>query len=289
MPFKLNPKSINNQFQAIWNQVISDPVDQLPQDKISYRKLATKGKNVILGNSQRTLEDHANILPQFDKLAHPNGICFRGVWDINSQNPYSGYFKQGSRALIVARASSALSNTKSGELRSFGFAGKLFPTMDPLLENSENTANFFLIDDLGGTRAKHYTDVVLTNEPDVSKTSVVFKSLLYVIKIARTFAKVDKNPGIRQVYEISELGEPENSTIVTPQWMKVQAQAGQTNNAIDFRDELTITDKPLIFDISVANKNKQDWQKIGTITLEESIVSNSCDHRLHFHHPKWKE
>jgi len=25
------------------------------------------------------------------------------------------------------------------------------------------------------------------------------------------------------------------------------------------------------------------------ITFDESVVSNSCDHRLHFHHPKWRD
>jgi len=50
--------------------------------------------------------------------------------------------------------------------------------------------------------------------------------------------------------------------------------------------------KKLIFNIYVANKiiNKnKNWQKIGTITLDTSTISNSCDHRLHFHHPKFRD
>ena len=34
---------------------------------------------------------------------------------------------------------------------------------------------------------------------------------------------------------------------------------------------------------------KKDWKKIGTITLDESVTSASCDQRLHFHHPKWRD
>ncbi len=285
----VKPLVVNNQFQSVWKQVTSDPVKKLPQDRISYKKLLSKGKDIITRNSLRTLDSHANILPSFNKLAHPNGICFKGVWRINTENRYSGYFKKNSKALIIVRASSAMSNTRRGEIRSFGFAGKIFPTMNPFLKTNENTANFFLIDDLGGTRAKHYTDVVLSNEPSISKNSEVFRNLLYVAKIASAFSKSDKNPKIRQVYEISQLGEPNN--IITPKWMKVEAKAGQKIDALDFRDELRINRNKLIFNISVASnkiQGKKNWKQIGTISLDTSVVSKSCDHRLHFHHPKWK-
>ncbi len=290
-----NPSSIeinkSSQFQKVWNQVKSDPVDQLPQERVSFRKLVQKGKNIILGNAQRTLENHADILPQFNKLAHPNGICFKGTWEITAENNYSGYFKKDSKALIIVRASSAMSNTKQGQVRSFGFAGKIFPTLNPLQVNNENTANFFLIDDLGGTKAQYYTDVELTNAPKASITSVVLKSLLYVSKLARTFSKADENPKIRQLYEISTLGETNNSNIITPQSMMLHAQARHNSSAKDFREELEIKDKKLNFDISVASQSTNDikqWQKIGTVSLDTSVVSNSCDHRLHFHHPKWR-
>jgi hypothetical protein len=288
----VNAKAINNQFQSVWKQVTSDPVKKLPQDKVSYSRLFSGGKDIITRNSRRTLDTHANILPSFNKLAHPNGVCLKGVWNIYADNKYSGYFKKNSKALIIVRASSAMSNTRRGEIRSFGFAGKIFPTMNPLHNTKENTANFFLIDDLGGTRAEHYTDVIMSNEPSISKNSEVFKNLLYVAKIASAFSKSDKNPKIRQVYEISQLGETNN--IITPQWMKVQAKPNQTVDALDFRDELRIdnnNNSKLVFNISVASKKiqgKKDWKDIGTISLDASVVSTSCDHRLHFHHPKWR-
>jgi hypothetical protein len=75
--------------------------------------------------------------------------------------------------------------------------------------------------------------------------------------------------------------------------MKITAKAGQTVDADDFRDELKIeNNKKLIFEIAVANqelKGQKEWQSIGTITFDASVSSYSCDHRLHFHHPKWKE
>lgn len=281
-----------NSFQDIWNQVSSDPYNKLPQDKVSFWKLFSWDRDIILESSQRTLRNHADILEPFEKLAHPNGICFKGIWEIDTNNRYSGYFKNDTKALIIARASSALSNTRRGETRAFGFAGKIFPTMNPLDINDENSANFFLIDDLGGTDAEYYTDVLLTNEPKVTITMEVLKNLLYVMKLTSAFTNADENPGIRQVYEISHLGEDNNTNIITPRWMKIEAEKGQRVDADDFRDELKIIDeKELIFNIFVASKiidNKKDWQKIGTITFDSSVVSKSCDHQLHFHHPKWR-
>ena len=286
-------KSTENSFQDVWAQVASDPLNILPQDKVSFGKLVSWGKNTILKDAERTLQEHADILKPFDKLAHPNGICLKGIWEIHKENRYSGYFKNNSKALIIARASSALSNTHRGEIRSFGFAGKIFPSLNPHQVNQENTANFFLIDDLGGTDAEHYTDVTLTNEPTVSINSEVLKNVLYALELANAFAKVDKNPGIRQLYEISELGEKNRANIITPKWMKVEAKKGQTVDAKDFRDELRIAPhKKLVFLISVASEEnsqgKKEWQTIGTITFNTSVVSTSCDHQLHFHHPRWR-
>jgi len=63
--------------------------------------------------------------------------------------------------------------------------------------------------------------------------------------------------------------------------------------ADDFRDEFTLNaGENLIFDISVASKESagvKEWQEIGTITLDASVASDSCDHRLHFHHPKFRD
>lgn len=277
-------------FQQVWNQVKSDNLDKLPQNDISFGKLSTAIENTILKDAQRTLNDYRDILEPFDKLAHPNGICFKGIWNIDTSNIYSGYFKNNSKALIIARASTALSNTTTDDKRAFGFAGKLFPTTNPDKINSEPSANFFMIDDLGGTDAPHYTDVVLTNEPKVSFTFAVLKNLFYALKVAYTFDKADTHSEIRQLYEISQLGENKHKDIITPKWMKIDAKNMIKIDKKDFRDELKIqNNEKLIFNISVANKtidDKKNWKKIGTIVLDTSIVSNTCDHRLHFHHPK---
>ena len=274
----------------IWQVVSSSKYDKLPQTKVSFWKLFTYKKDKISIDAYRTLNSYDDILEPFEKLAHPNGICLKGVWDIDTQNSYSGYFKQGTQALIIARISSAMSNTKKGEQRSFGFAGKIFPTLDENKINKQHSANFFLMDDVGGTNAEYFKDTVLTNEPSVSFTFEVLKNIMYGIKVATTFDKADSNSGIRQLYEVSELDESGN--ISTPKWMKIEIQNWNKTNTDDFRDELTIeNDEELVFDIFVSSKennNKKEWLKIGTMKFDTSVTSTPCDKQLHFHHPKWK-
>ena len=276
--------SYKKQFNSIWNIIESDPYDTLPQDKISYFKLFKDGNSTILKDAKRTLNSKEDILPYFDKLAHPNGICLKGLWEIKQDNIYSGYFKKGSKALIIARASSALSNTKKGQIRTFGFAGKLFATTNPN-KVVKQTANFFLIDDLGGTKEHYYTNTVLTNAPKISFNIEVFKNIFYALDLKDAFEKADKNPNIRQVYEISELEE--NKKIITPKYMQIKSSKIYDKNKDDFRDELKITTKNLIFNIYVSN-DKESWENIGHIIFDKSITSISCDHRLHFSHPKYK-
>lgn len=278
---------------GVWDQVTSDSYS-LPQNEISLSSLYAWGKDLIKIAANRTLADTSDILPQFNKLAHPNGVCLKGSWNITEENIYSGYFKKGSQGIIISRASTAMSNTKRGGYRAFGLAGKIFATTNASEELSNTSANFFLVDDLGGTMAPHYTDVAMTNEPLVSTTSAVLKALAYALKLKKTFGKADSNPGMRQLYEISELGETNLSNIKTPKWMEVKAVRGQTVNEADFRNELNINNRRsnLIFEISVAstvdNNGDKNWKTIGIINFDSSIVSNSCDHRLHFHHPKWR-
>lgn len=111
VPVANAPVKLINQFQAVWDQVTIAALDELPQDRVSFRKLPSKGKNIIRGDARRTLNEHANVLQPFEMLAYPNGICFKGVWKIDVANRYSDYFRLNSEALISARAPTAMSNT----------------------------------------------------------------------------------------------------------------------------------------------------------------------------------
>jgi len=287
----LDTNITQNQFSSLWNKVKSDPYEKLPYNEVSYSKLFKGEENIILKDAKRTLNKRVDILPYFNKLAHPNGVCFAGIWSINKKTNYSGYFKNNTKALIIARASTAMSNTLSDDTRAFGFAGKIFPTLNKNKINNQKSANFFLIDDLGGTKEKNYTNVHLSNDPTLSFNYEVFKSMFYALEVKDAFEKADKHAQIRQLYEISQLDES-TSNIITPKYMKIKAYTNLNVNEKDFRDELKITSDELKFKIYVASEvinEKKQWQDIGNITLKESVSSISCDHRLHFHHPKFKD
>jgi len=285
-----------SRFNDVWSQVKSDPYSKLPYNKVTFKSLL-KGRGKRAAN--RTISNRADLLPHFNKLdrpnklAHPNGICLKGLWTITQANPYGGFFRKGSEALFLARASVAMSETEKGHYRAFGFAGKLFPTLDG--EEIVKTANFFTVDDLGGTKAEHFTDVTLLNAPPITPNWTMFGSILYIMKLAGAFKAADSHATIRQVYEISELGEDDPTAVRTPKWMAIRAQEGQTVDKADFRDELNLINREgnLIFDIMVASEEdaegNKNWQTIGMIKIDETVASKSGDQKLHFHHPKWKE
>src|SRR5262249_45786568 len=111
--------------------------------------------------SRRTLASQADLRwgPDgrgFRRIVHPNGVCLTGTWGIDEApegTAYSGYFKPGSRALIVGRYSTCCTETRSGHYRSLAMAAKIYPTTDRDHAQPYRTANFFTQEDLGGTRS----------------------------------------------------------------------------------------------------------------------------------------
>lgn len=278
----------------VWDQLTSDPYEK-PHNKVTLGSFFGFGVSYIQQAANRTLSSRADLLPRFTKLVHPNGVCLKGEWSIDTESPYTGYFAKGSRALIISRASAALSDTERGTYRAFGLAGKIYPTLNP--NDQVETANFFVIDDLGGQKSEHYLDVALTNEP---KTSLRPSSTLLApvaSAIALAFSKADINPNIRQTYEVAELGLTPGTPAHSPKWMQITASEGQPRiDALDFRDEFVPSLYPsgeISFDIAVAStllpNGAKDWRTIGKIVFTDAVISDSCDHRLHFHHPKFRK
>jgi hypothetical protein len=275
----------------VWAQVTSDPYASLPHHSVTLGSFFSWTTNKLKDAAIRTISDESDVLPHFDKLVHPNGICLRGTWNITESSQYTGYFTQGRSGVIVARASVALSDTTAGSYRGFGLAGKIFPTADPEALDPVKTANFFVIDDLGGTLASHYMDAQLTNEP---ATTIHPSEALYLATVGAAaqsaFKAADINPGRRQVYPIAELGVADTSTAVTPRWMMIRGAEGSRFDVADFRDELAaaLEAGPVVMDILVSEDRTAGWNKIGFIEFDAGVASDSCDHRLHFHHPKFR-
>jgi hypothetical protein len=274
---------------------------QLPQYETTLSKVLGFGWMSLTGflplalRARETVSDVIDYYPRLDKIIHSNGICLMGTWSITEPSPYSGYFAQGKKGLFIGRASTALSETTTNGQRAFGFAGKLFPTMDP--NAVVRTASIFTVDDLGGTKAKHFLDVGLTNQPPIGFTLDPEESLLG-IEIAKSLLTISEpNIGFRPVWQVSHAGltNAEKASAKTPKWIQIRASSGQTKiDAVDFRDELVISkypDKKIKLDILVSNVTKNaaelaKWSRLGRIELTESSVSYGCDRRLHFSHPR---
>jgi hypothetical protein len=284
-------------YSEVWQQVSSDLYLERPYYEVTFGSFFDGLKNLILENSERTLEDQRDILPYFNKLVHPNGICMKGRWVITEDNPFTGAFRPGTDNLIIARASTALTNVEAGTTRAFGFAGKIYPTNDPNHLDPLKTANFFTIEDLGGRKKDAFLDAVNTNDIiKISPTYTAFMNSLVGLAVANAFPKAEdsnlQTALIRELYPLSELGEANPENAKTPTWLKIEgADDVERVYRKDFRDELNIANYPdgLRFTISVADEGSRfgskEWQAIGYIEINDTVVSESCDHRLHFTHP----
>jgi len=248
----------------------------------------------------------------FRRLVRPNGVCVTGIWEITEDNPYSGYFKKGMRCLVIGRVSAGVSITLWGLRRSYGIVLKLYPTLDENHENLLETANVFMIDDLGGTRASRIVDVELTNAPQVTGFNRG-NEIPILIKEGLVFELVDRMATVRQVYPIAELGKTPDEQTRAPEFMRLRASPGHpVVNEEDVRNEVMayIFDKgnpepkrTLCFDISVSDRGKRsgfvffpkgqrqtitDWQTIGKVSFSNGVVSYNGDFVIHFHHPTWR-
>jgi hypothetical protein len=248
----------------------------------------------------------------FKRLLHPNGVCLVGRWEITEENPYSGYFARGSAALVVARYSSGAGGLRRGQIRSMALVGKLFPTVDPDHAVPLRTANFITQEDIGGARTESINDAELRNAPDVT----VFRrgpAGTILIKISTVFRHVDKQPTIRQLYPIAELGKAAGEPTRAPAFMRLLVASGQAvipGADLDVRDEVMahIFDpgdpapkRALTFTIDVTDdgvtsgsafrvrRTFRNWRRLGTLTFDNAVVSYNGDAVVHFTHPTWRQ
>jgi hypothetical protein len=252
----------------------------------------------------------------FRRFVRPHGICVTGVWEITAENPYSGYFRQGRKGLVIARISTGDTKTLRGARRSYGMALKLYPTADENHQDLLRPANVFLADDLGGATGTHVTAVALANAPQVTGWNRGTQ-LPVLLREGVVFEKIDRMGTVRQVYPIAELGkahgEPTEPTRA-PEYLRLQSAPDQpTVDEDDVRNEVLahLFDKgdptprrTLTFEIAVSDTGKKSgnallprgqrqtitgWQTIGTVTFNDGVASYNGDFVIHFQHPGWRE
>ncbi|MDT8321969.1 MAG: hypothetical protein RQ826_15735 [Xanthomonadales bacterium] len=290
-----------SRFSEVRQAVFQVPYADRPTYSVG-RELFGRGGNAegnhLLAAARRTLsiEDDLYPFPQGRKLIQANGICFTGEWIINRESPYTGLLATGSRSLAISRASVTLGQTRRGKKRTFAFAVKLFPTLDP--DAQVRTVNVLLMDRLSGLRSEHFRDAVMDNEPALGGLPPL-RQLLTARRMLRDLETADALAGAREpdatyrpVTRLSVVGDA--AAAVSPRWLRLRAAENTLRvDEADFRDELSLEhypDRQMEWRIEVAaehdaGKTAAEWHWIGRLVLRESVTSPACDNRLHFAHP----
>jgi hypothetical protein len=305
-----------NPYQDPWGAQ-SLPIYQVTLSGM-LRGIVPFGRPYVFGQATARAVDSAADLrwgpdgKGFRRIVHPNGICLTGLWQITEDTGYSGYFRKGSRALIVGRYSNCCSETRRGHVRSLALAGKLFPTTSADHSEPLRTANFFTQQDIGGDRSDYINDIEVLNAPDTTAWRRGLGVTILMITGA-VFSVVDRKPSIRQLYQIAELGKPENEPTRSPTFMRLLVAPEQPRIAgegLDFRDEIMaqIYDRgdatprrTLTFRIEVTDEGTtrglpvyerrtfRNWRHIGKIVFDRAVASYNGDCVIHFHHPTWRD
>ena len=308
-----------NPYQRVWGAPGEPPLPVYthPLSSALHGLLPFARHYILRQATEREVDSRADLRWGVDgkgyrRMIHRNGICLLGVWEITEATGYSGYFRQGSRALIIARYSTCCTETRRGHTRSLSMVGKLFPTTDPNHATPLETANFITQQDIGGDWTDYINDAELRNAPNTT-ASRRHLGILFVTIQALVFLIVDKEPTLRQLYPVAELGKLDDERTKAPTFMRLLVAPTQPRipgEALDFRDEImaqiydSSDPRPkrlLTFNIEVSDEGTSrgpdflkrrsitNWRHIGKITFDEAVASYNGDHVTQFQHPTWRD
>lgn len=263
---------------STFNEVVTglqkDPyTGELPDDGLSLTLLMKAG--------QRSMYLPDDLIPWRERFNHANGICMFGTWSIFDKSPYTGLLASGTKGLLVSRISSAGYVLNPKKPRAFGFAVKIFPTMNP--DERVKTVNAVFQDSVSGITRPHALDTIYLNRPTLGEYQTYAKWFLKLLSL------VDETPHIRQIYPLSEYGNP--SIVKEPFEMRIVADPYITRvDAMDYREELNLRNYPghtLRYSIDARESDEAGvyWKEIGEIRFVADAVSEACDHEVHFQHP----
>ena len=309
-----------NPYQRIWGGAGEPPlpVYAVTLGSVMRGMLPFGGPHRFRQATERAVDSAADLRwganrRGFRRLLHPNGVCLTGLWEITEATPYSGYFRQGSRALIVGRYSTCCTETRRGHARSLSLVGKLFPTTDAEHTEPLRTANFITQQDLGGDHTDYINDAETRNAPDITATA----------PRGRRADPAHHRDGVRQGRQGA--GEPpalrdrrtgqagrqsrrgrRNSCA----WWCLRASRGSRGRAwisgtrswrrsstgampgpsgtltfhIEVTDEGTMRGTPVLL-----RRTFRNWRHVGRIVFRDAVVSYNGDFVIHFNHPTWRD
>jgi hypothetical protein len=307
-----------NPYQKVWgrNNEAPLPVYDVTLSSVLAGLLPFGKPYQFLAAARRTVDSQADLRwgPDrrgYRRLLHPNGICLTGHWEISEETPYTGYFKKGSKGLAITRYSTCCTETRRGHYRSLAMVGKIYPTLDPNHAEPLRPASFITQQDLGGDRIDYINDAELRNAPDTRSWRRGL-GVPILLTTGVVLMRADKEPSIRQLYEIAELGKPIGEATQAPEFMRLLVAPEQpriTGEALDFRDEVMaqIFDKgdpqpkrTFAFNIEVTDEGTtrglpvferrsfKNWRRIGKMIFSNAAASYNGDFVIHFHHPTWR-
>jgi hypothetical protein len=288
-----------NPYQKVWGRPGEPPFPHYKAKESNLLKgLLSFGKPYLFGQaSKRTVDSHADLRfgpdgQGFRRMIHPNGVCLTGLWEITEETSYSGYFRKGSRGLVIARYSCGATEIRRGELRALALTGKLYPTTDPNHPAPLRPASFITMEDIAGQHTSYINDAELRSAPD---TTVWRRPILAFV--ALVFTVIDRKGSMRQIYEIAELGKASDEPTRSPEFMRLIVASDQPRiegENLDFRDEVMgqIFDKgdplpkrKLTFHIEVTDEGTthfgfaalrrsfKNWRRIGTLSFDNAVAS----------------
>lgn len=232
-----------NPYQQVWGRPGEPPFPHYEAKESNLLKgLFSFGQSYLFGQaSKRTVDSHADLRfgpdgQGFRRMIHPNGVCLTGLWEITEETNYSGYFRKGSRALVIGRYSTPTTEIRRGELRALALSGKLYPTADPNHAGPLRPASFITMEDIAGQHTSYINDAELRSAPDITVWRRPFLAFVGIV-----FFIIDKRATLRQVYEIAELGKAANEPTRSPEFMRLIIASDQPRiegENLDFRDEV---------------------------------------------------
>ncbi len=307
-----------NPYQPIWGSGSAPPLPTYEVTLLSVlRGVVPFGQRYVFRQAvERTVDSHADLRWGtngwgFRRLLHPNGVCLKGLWEITEPTEYSGYFSNDHKGLLIGRYSTCCTETRRGRTRSLALVGKLYPTTDPNHQQPLRTASFFTQEDIAGENTNYINDAELRNAPNVHAWRRGWGTPILIIT-GIVFQIVDREPAQRQLYQIAELGKPENEPTRCPNFMRLTVSPDQPRiegSDLDFRDEIMahifdqgdpVPRRKLVFNIETTDDGSRrgpgiaqrltfnNWRRIGRITFDNAVISYNGDFVIHFHHPTWR-
>lgn len=308
-----------NPYQEVWGAPGNAPLERFPVTFMPLLKGLLPGGKAwqFLAAARRVLASDTDLRwgpdgKGFRRLLHANGICMTGLWEVTEDTPYTGYFRKGSRGLMIVRYSTCCTETRRGNTRSLSMIGRIYPTTDPNHPEPLPTASFITQEDIGGEDTPNINDARLRNAPNTTATRRG-SGMPILILTGLVLNIAEKQPTIRQIYPIAELGKTPSEPTRAPEFMQLTVAPGQPvipGPALDFRDEIMAhlydpgdptPKRKLVFHVETSDtgtthglpiKERRDitnWKTIGTMTFDAAVASFNGDHVFHVNHPAWRE